>query len=132
MCARVRAYWPPRDAVLATWSLSWSRSSVSRGTRRTRLWKRRRMLRRRRALSAGRRARRIGLGIAAMWLGATAVTAFAPRSAHNALRSAQSASPLTIARLQYDGGGDWYANPSSLPNLLAAIRERTSLDVDKV
>ena len=39
---------------------------------------------------------------------------------------------LTIARLQYDGGGDWYANPSSLPNLLAAIRQRTSLAVDKV
>src|SRR6478736_8825990 len=38
---------------------------------------------------------------------------------------------LTIARLQYDGGGDWYANPSSLPNLLAAIRQRTSLQVDK-
>jgi uncharacterized protein DUF4159 len=38
---------------------------------------------------------------------------------------------LTIARLQYDGGGDWYANPSSLPNLLSAIRERTSLKVDK-
>jgi len=38
---------------------------------------------------------------------------------------------LTIARLQYDGGGDWYANPSSLPNLLAAIRQRTSLAVDK-
>jgi hypothetical protein len=37
--------------------------------------------------------------------------------------------PLTIGRLQYDGGGDWYANPSSLPNLLAAIRERTALDV---
>lgn len=35
----------------------------------------------------------------------------------------------TIARLHYDGGGDWYANPSSLPNLLAAIRERTSLRV---
>jgi hypothetical protein len=33
----------------------------------------------------------------------------------------------TIARLQYDGGGDWYANPSSLPNLLAAIRDRTGL-----
>jgi len=82
----------------------------------------------RRALSAERRAKRIGLGIAAMLLGATTVTAFARRSAQNALR----ASPLTIARLQYDGGGDWYANPSSLPNLLAAIRERTSLDVDKV
>src|ERR1044071_2798722 len=38
---------------------------------------------------------------------------------------------MTIARLQYDGGGDWYANPSSLPNLLAAIRERTSLKVEK-
>src|SRR5215208_5280135 len=38
---------------------------------------------------------------------------------------------LTVARLQYDGGGDWYANPSSLPNLLAAIRQRTSLSVDK-
>jgi hypothetical protein len=38
-------------------------------------------------------------------------------------------SPLTIARFHYDGGGDWYANPSSLPNLLHAIRERTGLDV---
>ena len=34
---------------------------------------------------------------------------------------------LTIGRLHYDGGGDWYANPSSLPNLLRAIRERTTL-----
>ncbi len=39
----------------------------------------------------------------------------------------QSAGPATIARLQYDGGGDWYANPSSLPNLLAAVRERTGI-----
>ena len=46
------------------------------------------------------------------WAGATAV----PR--------------LGIARLQYDGGGDWYANPSSLPNLLKAINERTSLRVE--
>lgn len=38
---------------------------------------------------------------------------------------------MTIARLQYDGGGDWYANPSSIPNLLSAIRARTSLDVEK-
>ena len=34
---------------------------------------------------------------------------------------------MTIARLQYDGGGDWYANPSSLPNLLEAIRSRTPI-----
>ena len=36
---------------------------------------------------------------------------------------------LTIGRLHYDGGGDWYGNPSSLPNLLAAIRARTTLPV---
>ena len=36
---------------------------------------------------------------------------------------------MTIGRLHYEGGGDWYANPSSLPNLLAAIRTRTSLRV---
>ena len=34
---------------------------------------------------------------------------------------------LEIARLHYDGGGDWYANPSSLPNLLEAIRDQTAL-----
>ena len=36
---------------------------------------------------------------------------------------------LTIAQLQYDGGGDWYANPSGVANLLAAIHERTGLPV---
>lgn len=34
---------------------------------------------------------------------------------------------FSIARLKYGGGGDWYANPSSLPNLLAQISERTSV-----
>jgi Domain of unknown function (DUF4159) len=43
----------------------------------------------------------------------------------------EGAARLTIARLQYDGGGDWYANPSSLPNLLSAIAERTTLKVDR-
>ncbi|MCX5755857.1 MAG: DUF4159 domain-containing protein [Gemmatimonadetes bacterium] len=37
---------------------------------------------------------------------------------------------LAIARLQYDGGGDWYANPSSIPNLLKAIRQRTSFPAE--
>jgi hypothetical protein len=36
---------------------------------------------------------------------------------------------MTVGRLHYDGGGDWYANPSSLPNLLSAIRTRTTLRV---
>jgi hypothetical protein len=44
-------------------------------------------------------------------------------------RPAGPATGLTIGRLHYDGGGDWYANPSSLPNLLAAIRKRTALAV---
>jgi len=37
---------------------------------------------------------------------------------------------MTIGRLQYGGGGDWYANPSALPNLLEAIRLRTGLPVE--
>ena len=37
---------------------------------------------------------------------------------------------LAIARLQYEGGGDWYANPSAIPNLLKAIRQRTSFPVE--
>ena len=39
---------------------------------------------------------------------------------------------LAIARVQYEGGGDWYANPSSIPNLLAAIAERTALPVERL
>lgn len=40
-----------------------------------------------------------------------------------------SGSRLTIAQLEYGGGGDWYANPSSLPNLLAFIGENTRIPV---
>jgi hypothetical protein len=36
---------------------------------------------------------------------------------------------FTIAQLKYRGGGDWYANPTALPNLLAAVSTRTDLDV---
>jgi hypothetical protein len=39
------------------------------------------------------------------------------------------AGTMTVARLQYGGGGDWYANPTALPNLLQAIRDRTGLQV---
>lgn len=40
-------------------------------------------------------------------------------------------SAVTIGRLHYDGGGDWYANPSSLPNLLKAVRERAGIETDE-
>jgi hypothetical protein len=36
---------------------------------------------------------------------------------------------FTLARLKYDGGGDWYANPSSLPNLVAAVKSRTVIPI---
>jgi len=36
---------------------------------------------------------------------------------------------LEIGRLHYDGGGDWYANPSSLPNLIQAVGTRTTLRI---
>mgnify|MGYP000870401941 CR=1 FL=1 len=35
-----------------------------------------------------------------------------------------------IAILKYNGGGDWYANPSSLPNLLNFIKQNTSIKVN--
>jgi hypothetical protein len=59
--------------------------------------------------------------VLALALGALVSSAYAPASDVR----------MTIARLQYDGGGDWYANPSALPNLLSAIRERTALKVEK-
>ncbi len=43
--------------------------------------------------------------------------------------AAQQDAALTIGRLQYGGGGDWYANQSSITNLLEAIRDRTALPV---
>lgn len=35
---------------------------------------------------------------------------------------------FTIARLRYNGGGDWYSDPTSLPNLLRGLRERTNVE----
>tara|TARA_B100000945_G_C20384887_1_gene599176 strand:- start:926 stop:1588 length:663 start_codon:yes stop_codon:yes gene_type:complete len=32
-----------------------------------------------------------------------------------------------IARIQYGGGGDWYSDPSSLPNLLNYLRKNTAM-----
>jgi hypothetical protein len=34
-----------------------------------------------------------------------------------------------VARLKYGGGGDWYSDPSSLPNLLDAAAEWARIDV---
>jgi hypothetical protein len=36
---------------------------------------------------------------------------------------------FVLGRLKYGGGGDWYSNPTSLPNLLAELERRTNLRV---
>ncbi len=45
------------------------------------------------------------------------------------LSLAQSQKSVKIARLKYPGGGDWYSNPTSLPNLLRFVRKNTTLDI---
>src|SRR5690606_4988823 len=42
---------------------------------------------------------------------------------------AQSGEGVAIARVKYDGGGDWYNDRSAEVNLLRFIAERTSLQV---
>ena len=40
------------------------------------------------------------------------------------------AQDFSIARIHYEGGGDWYGDPSSIPNLLNYIQENTSISVN--
>jgi len=35
---------------------------------------------------------------------------------------------FTIARVRYDGGGDWYNDTSVIPNLCEQIRRRTNIN----
>ena len=37
---------------------------------------------------------------------------------------------FSITRIHYDGGGDWYADPSSLPNMLQYLGIHTNIAVD--
>ncbi len=43
--------------------------------------------------------------------------------------SAQEQYDFKIARIKYGGGGDWYGDPESLPELLKFVRTETLLDV---
>jgi hypothetical protein len=38
--------------------------------------------------------------------------------------------PLKLGLLKYSGGGDWYANPTSLPNLASFIKENLKINID--
>ena len=44
----------------------------------------------------------------------------------------QTPGAFFITRIQYGGGGDWYADPSSLPNLLEFIDNQTNIIVDPI
>ena len=37
---------------------------------------------------------------------------------------------FSIARIHYSGGGDWYSDPSSLPNLISYIEKNTSIIIE--
>lgn len=39
---------------------------------------------------------------------------------------------FSVARLKYDGGGDWYTGPSTLVNLVRGVKDRTSVPVDQI
>ncbi len=58
---------------------------------------------------------KIGLSVILLWLAVSYSTA----------QEQPKFGKFTIARLKYDGGGDWYSDPSSLPNLLAFLNENT-------
>ena len=38
-------------------------------------------------------------------------------------------SSIAIARLKYSGGGDWYNDPSAIPNLARFIKSQTDVDI---
>lgn len=42
---------------------------------------------------------------------------------------AQTRHSFRIAKLKYQGGGDWYSNPTSVPNLIDFVRQNTNVQV---
>ncbi|RUA24629.1 MAG: hypothetical protein DSY76_07605 [Bacteroidetes bacterium] len=46
------------------------------------------------------------------------------------MASADSSKDLQIALLKYNGGGDWYANPTSLPNLVRFCNENLHTQIN--
>ena len=47
-------------------------------------------------------------------------------------QSGQVSSSFKIARLKYNGGGDWYNDPQEEVNLLTFVKQNTIVDVDPV
>ncbi len=47
-----------------------------------------------------------------------------------ALAASTFAQPVRIALLKYNGGGDWYANPTSLPNLIEFCNQNLGTSIN--
>ncbi len=64
--------------------------------------------------------------------GSLTVAVVAASAPHvRAASAATASSRVMLGRVNYSGGGDWYANPSSLKNLIRAVAERTSIPIDR-
>ncbi len=59
--------------------------------------------------------------------GGLAAAAPAPVDGRPPLPGRSGPGEITIARLHYGGGGDWYCDPSSLPNWLEEFERRTGI-----
>ena len=55
------------------------------------------------------------------------ISAFSFESIH----SSSEPPTLQLALLKYNGGGDWYANPTSLPNLAAFCNDKLGMNFEK-
>ena len=60
-------------------------------------------------------------------LGVLALVAILGLAGAAAIAAPQPEPEVRIARLHYPGGGDWYCDPSSLPNWLEAFAARTDI-----
>ena len=49
---------------------------------------------------------------------------------NNLLAEVAPHNAFTITRIHYNGGGDWYADPSSIPNLLKFVKNETNIIVN--
>jgi hypothetical protein len=74
------------------------------------------------------RARRLGQVLRSPSLAAVVFAlALAPRGPAAAAEDPAQESALHIARLHYDGGGDWYSGKETIPNWLRGFQERTGI-----
>lgn len=76
-------------------------------------------------MRAGTRKTRIGGGVVA--LGVALLTMPNSTQAQAAKGDPAEEYGVRVARVKYGGGGDWYNNPSSIPNWLAEFERRTGV-----